>query len=374
MPRRRSLKVHSAIWILLAVMIVPPSVYFGRRRGTARPPSVQQAGELRPVQPVPELPDPSDTSFRYEAVEPARAPIAAAVASPSGRLVAILDEKGHVAVWDLDSSKRVSAFASKQHLPMNQRPLPAAAPMALAEPLGVGGPVLAMGDNRGQFRAWHAASGKSILTAAAVETPVDVAISTFGALFSAGRSGAMVLWSPSATKNGGRVWIAWSPGGPFTDIDVSPDSRTIAAATDRGVYLFNVALRTWTPLDTAVVRGKALPVEVRFNPGGGVLAATWTGSQLRLYSVATRTQLRTLTFAPTAPALPAFSPDGSLLAATDGGRIIQVWSVTTGGVVDSRIGPQGPIRAMWFTRDGRSLIVASFGDRYLRRVPVAAGR
>jgi hypothetical protein len=129
------------VWIVFAVLVGVPSAQLTRLLREERA-SVQPAGEprsatvavLAPALP-PTADDPRDDAFRYDLVGPSTAPIAAAAISPSGRLVAVLDDSGEVTIWDVKDRRRVNRFDTGHRMPM-RRLYPSAAPMALKSPRG----------------------------------------------------------------------------------------------------------------------------------------------------------------------------------------------------------------------------------------------
>ena len=394
MTWRRTL-ARPLVWVLFAVLVGVPSLQLTRllRAKRVAPRTVVELPPAPPaVEPTPaEPPPPSDLEpFRYEPIGPSKAPIAAAAISMSGHLVAVLDDSGEVNVWDIREGKRVSTIDSKQRLPM-QRFLNGV-PMSIEEPLGLGkdAAALAIGGNDGQFRVWHVQTGGRLLTglhsakdattANLKDAPlVDADISAEGALLSVSSNGSLALWT--GRHSGGDsalVWMTRSPGGRVRDVDISRDARAVAVASDDAIYLLNPrpGQQQWTaidvPTDEPARRGRTSPQQVRFSPGGGILASVWSDGEIRIYSMVTREWVRSMPFGREGPwrRLLAFSPDGQLLAATDGGRVIQVWAMRSGSSPVALTAPRGAVRAMWFAADGESVVIASWGDRYLRALPL----
>jgi WD40 repeat protein len=376
MPRRR-FSSRPLIWIVFAILVGVPSVQLTRMLRAQRLALANPSGSPR----VALVPAGAPAGDPADALGPADAPIVAAAVSPAGRLVVMLDESGEVSVWDVQQRKRLSSFASKQLLPISNYQ-PFRTPIAIEEPLGLGmqAALVTIGGNDGWVRVWQATTGDLILTMphSPKDAPTDVAreaplvdadISLEGGLVSVSHNGSLALWRHHQVVDSSLVWISRTPRGNVRDIDISPDGRSIAVAADDALYLVNVVPphnRTWAPIDTF---GGA-PQRVRFNPGGGVLAAVWTDGEIRLYSAVSRDRLKVLRFGGSGPApLLAFSPNGQLFAATDGNRIIQVWSTGFGAPV-AITAPQGRVRSMWFTADSRSIVVATQGDRYLRVLPL----
>jgi WD40 repeat protein len=384
MSRRRFI-TRPLVWILFAVLVGVPSVQLTRmlraqRLGLANvtaPPAGQMGFNVAQAGATPSDPD----AYRYDAVGPLRAPIAAAAVSPAGRLVAVLDEEGEVSVWDVQAHKQISSFSSKQ-LPLSKS-YGVAPPIGIDEPLGlsVQAALVTIGGNDGFVRVWQAATGALMMSMAhsAKDAPsdgmrttplVDADISMEGGLVSVSGNGSLALWRHHQVVDSALVWMSRTPRGNIRNIDISADGRSIAVAADDGLYLVSPHphLRKWTLIDTLGL-GRP-PYRVRFNPGGGILAAIWSEGEVRLYSAVSRDILKRFRFGSFGPgAQLAFSPDGQRYAATDGNRIIQVWSTGFGAPV-ALTAPSGPVRSMWFTADSKSIVIAAVGDRYLRSLPL----
>ncbi len=392
---RRLTVARPLVWLVFAVLVGVPSLQLTRLLRAKRV-APRAVVEIAPaplaVEPPPAPPSPSGDRepFRYEPIGPAKAPIAAAVISTTGRLVAVLDDSGEATIWDVREGKRVGTIDSKQRLPM-QRYLNGV-PMSIEEPLGLGkdAAALAIGGNDGQFRVWHAQTGARLVTGlhsakdatkpSLKDAPlVDADISTEGALLSVSSNGSLALWTGRhSSGDSALVWMTRSPGGRVRDVDISADARAVAVASDDALYLLNPrpGQQQWTaidvPTDEPARRGRTSPQQVRFSPGGGILASVWSDGEIRIYSMVTREWVRSMPFGREGPwrRLVAFSPDGQLLAVTDGGRVIQIWAMRSGSSPVALTAPRGAVRSLWFTADGESVVIASWGDRYLRALPL----
>jgi WD40 repeat protein len=367
---RRRFYGRPIVWIIFAVLVGVPSAQLTRMLRAHGEPAQR-------VDPTEDSPGP----FRYELIGPAKAPIAAAAISATGRLVAVLDESGEVTVWDLHERKPIGTFASEQQLPMRKFH-PFGAPIVVEELLGMGlqAAVLAIGGNDGRVRVWRLRTGDKLLDGSHSArdarandlrhgTVVDVEAPPEGALLSVSSSGSLALWTARDTAP---MWMTRSPSGDVRDVDASSDNRAVAVASDEALYLLTIRPfdRAWTGIESS--SSTASPQQVQFSPGGGVIASVWSNGEIRVYSAATRDRLKTMRVGPEHgfARLLAFSPDGQLLAATDGHRVIQVWSMRHGSPAVAITAPYGPLQSMWFTPDGENLVVSGHGDRYLRSLPL----
>jgi WD40 repeat protein len=414
---RGSFNGRPLIWLIFAVMIAVPSVQLARLLRVRSAARVEPAGPIvapagTPAAKAPDssnavardsVDDPSDR-FRYDGIGPTRAPINGAAISSSGHLIALVDDSGEVSVWDARARKRLSRFASEQRRPI-WRYAPYGTPIAVDEIMGIGlqSAMVAVGGNDGKVRVWNVLTGKRWLTAphsvrdASIAEQrrapvVDVEAPSAGGIFSVSSNGSLALWNGRSDTSVN--WITRSPGGNIRDVDLSSEAGAVAIAAEDGLYLLKVRPhgRTWTVIDSSYSethqefsdrmranpaagygpRSGGSPQQVRFGPGGGVIASIWSTGDVRLYSVATLDRMKAIKFGRDhgSARLLAFSPDGKMLAASDGDRVIQVWSVGPITRAVALTAPRGPVRSMWFASDGQSIVVAAAGDRYLRILPV----
>jgi WD40 repeat protein len=266
--------------------------------------------------------------------------------------------------------------------------------------------VVAIGGTDGIFRVWRAATGKQILAAPHSardaqrgdkrDAPlVDVAISAKGRFISVSRNGSLAFWG-EREPGGDPTLIAMNRGpyGYVRDAAIGPTDGELAVASDRALSVsrwYNER-RFWIPLSDsnggpdgdAEPRG-ASPVSLTFSlPGSrtvgptyGVVAALWSDGEIRFYNPeGGRWGFRLPAVAPGASSsarrLMAFNLPHTHFAATDGDRVVQVWRLGQDATPVTLTVPRGPIRSLWFTPDGGSVVVSIPGDRQLRRFPVPA--
>ncbi|MGC4113525.1 MAG: WD40 repeat domain-containing protein [Myxococcales bacterium] len=158
-------------------------------------------------------------------------------------------------------------------------------------------------------------------------------------------------------------------GPVISDLDVSPDGRTIAV----GKQDSSIALVDTQAGSTRFLRGnKDQVLNVRFSPDGLRLALQTWGGELAVWDLTTlvRTLLSTEEGGGRAV---AFSPDGRLLASTraDGG--VRLWDWRAGRLERTLTGHRAPSSGVAFSPDGR-LVAASSNDGTVRLWEAASGR
>jgi len=281
--------------------------------------------------------------------------------------------------------------------------------MAVEHPAGadVAATVVAIGGADGIFRVWRVATGKQILAAPhsardaergdVRDAPlVDVSISGKGRFISVSRNGSLAFWAER--EPGGDPSLIAMTRGPYGTVRqaaIGPSDGELAVLSDRAVSVsrwYNER-RFWIPLGGSnresdaegdPPRG-ASPVSLAFSlPGSpqasyhhGAIATLWSDGEIRFYNPEGAPWGLNLPSAPaggrgSARQLMAFNVPHTHFAATDGDRVVRVWRLQQSSAVTILTVPHGPIRSLWFTPDGGSVVVSTPGDRHLRRFPVAA--
>ena len=159
-------------------------------------------------------------------------------------------------------------------------------------------------------------------------------------------------------------------GNGANGVAFSPDGKILAAGTE------NLTVELWNAETGAHIatlgryeyRGRVHQVfSLAFSPDGKTLATgTWHGS-IKLWDVATRTEITTFTLSASRSRIMslAFSPDGKILAAgiTDdwtGPNIVRLWDMATKSQLPPLIGHTHGVQSVAFSPDGKTLASGAF--------------
>ena len=131
----------------------------------------------------------------------------------------------------------------------------------------------------------------------------------------------------------------------------SPNGATLASGGDR-IKLWDVATRT----NITTLEGHTGWVSsVAFSPDGAMLAFSEGYNTVKLWDVATRTNITTLEGHTGWVSSVAFSPDGAMLASGGGDRTVKLWDVATRTNIATLEGHTGWVSSVAFSPDGATL-------------------
>ena len=260
--------------------------------------------------------------------------LAAVSFSPDAKYVAATGDDGLVRLWD---------------------PVTGA---AVGEPLGSVGSgtsvafarngLLAVGGSDPDIRLVDAARHRLVGKLHVGSETEDVAFAPDGKLLAAMTDHGAVVWNVATRRQLGRPL---STGLAATGLAFSPDGRTLAVASPAAVTLWNVRTRSETKLPVQSAAALA------FDPRGRELAIARDSGPPLLWNVR-GSRSTPLPIASVATAL-AFSPDGTRLAVATGRDISLVDTRTRQLLPLPLIGHTAAVNSVAFSPDGRRLVSAS---------------
>lgn len=156
------------------------------------------------------------------------------------------------------------------------------------------------------------------------------------------------------------------PGGSEGAVALTPDARTLAAASGDSYFKAIHIWDTTTGHELRTLTGHVKSfTSLAFSPDGRWLASGDDEKKIELWDVLTGHQRRSLTGHTYGVSDVAFSPDGRQLASASWDRTVKLWDVASGKIVRTLARHTAGVEAIAFSRDGRLLASASV-DRTLR--------
>ncbi len=158
---------------------------------------------------------------------------------------------------------------------------------------------------------------------------------------------------------------------PVTSIAFSSDNRTLASGSDDGIIrLWDLASYT----EVARLEGHSNAVNsVAFSPDGKTLASSSRDDTVRLWDLATHREIGRLEGHTGYSASVAFSPDGKTLASSSRGDTVRLWDLATKREAAPMKGHTDSVYSVAFSPDGKTLASGS-SDKTVRLWDLASHR
>ncbi len=265
-----------------------------------------------------------------ELVEKMQQPLVYSVAfSPDGRTLASGYKNGTIKLWDVLSSREIRTVTRNAGIVLQVAFSPDGRRLASCAVQNKMSISVWDVDSGREVRAWHGQSSGGL----------SLAFSPDGEkLAIANRTAAVKMWHPSSNQETEFT----TPGGKHLARNAvfSPDGRTLASG------------------------GTDFSGEVKFRPDGSLLEAIGGAGAIKLWDVATREVIGTLSGDLREVKSVAFRPDGrSLAGGGEGG--IKLWDVPSGAEVRTLCKASGTVRVVAFSPDGQILASTGYGGSKL---------
>jgi WD40 repeat protein len=171
----------------------------------------------------------------------------------------------------------------------------------------------------------------------------------------------MVAWDLGGARRLGRPFRAGSGnagppnvGVPFERFAISPDGTKVASVEDTGRTSV-VDLGTGRRLFETKPAGGGAVLDVAWNPDRNTFATVGLGPNVRVWSGANGSLVRSYQGLKTPASGIAYSPDGTLLAAGADDHSVHVWNVASGQEV-VKLKAAGFLPHVAFSPDGKKLV------------------
>jgi WD40 repeat protein len=258
-------------------------------------------------------------------------------ATAAGSLLATVDDRGTVAVWNVSLRKRLL----RMRVPR---------PGRLVALSGDGKTLLAAGGR--VLKVVASSSGRPIAT---LELPGRVTAARFGAggIFAAvTATGRVFVWKRRGTLvrtfDGGRR--------PLVAVALSPDGTLVAAASrDRRARIWSIASGK---RQHRLARSRTALTDVEFSHDGRLLATAATGGDVRIWTVSDGRLIHILTGLTGRVARVVFSPDDQWLIAA-GPTSARLWQTSNGHPLFYLRGHTAQLEDVAFAPDGKHIVTAS---------------
>jgi RNA polymerase sigma factor (sigma-70 family) len=289
------------------------------------------------------------------------------VFAPDGKVLAVIDYDGHVALWDVDSGRLLRSWQVLKGWISNALFLP-------------DGKTLMTGGSDQAVRFWDVATGNKVRELAGlVSTAGSLAVSPDGkrlasvvhkpsppGVIGGERPGnEMQIWDIASGKELRRLSVPVGIFDPETTFQLwypafSHDGKLLAAT---GVDEF---LHLWDADTGKEVRRMALGANSQgrpvFAPDDRVLAVTSHQNAIRLFETASGKEVSPAGDAPFRQFLVALTPDNRHIIAPDYHSSVSIWDAKSGNRTGRLAGHEKPVYYICLARDGRRLYTTDLGS------------
>jgi WD40 repeat protein len=139
----------------------------------------------------------------------------------------------------------------------------------------------------------------------------------------------------------------------------SPDGTLLFVACRRNIYMLDE--RTWESL--GILRGSASNVlSIAFSPDGSRLVSGSADGVLRIWDVAAREEITSMSGHSGSVFAAVFSPDGSRIASAGRDRVVRIWDAARFEEITQLHGHTGLVYCLAFSPDGRTLASGGADD------------
>ena len=178
-------------------------------------------------------------------------------------------------------------------------------------------------------------------------------------------TGKFKLLEQRSRATGDIVWSGSVPDGKVNSVRVSPDGKTVLAAT--GTPGLSGRALEFAPGDASVLREfgghNDILYAAEWSPDGKIVATAGYDRKIILHNADTGEKIRELTGHNGAIFDLCFHPNGSLLASASADATIKIWNVESGERFDTLSQPQAEQYAVAFSKDGKFIFGAGADSR-----------